>query len=103
MKLKRLPQEHRREDGCEPLPQRGSHLAQNAQQPSIGYCSFLYHTGRGRRSYLGYSMVSHRWFLLCGGKGIIAVPGIYLYIGAADSHFDLAVSADPFAAVTDCV
>src|SRR5713101_8992034 len=46
MKLKRFPQKLLRKDSRKPLPLRASPLATIHLHYSIGYCWFLYHTGR---------------------------------------------------------
>src|SRR5450631_773679 len=104
MKLKRFPQKLLRKDPREPLPQGTSPLARNPPEYSIGYCWFLYHTGRLWRRLP--TLLNHYGFKCLARSNrssrrrqhrrqrIISVLGIHLHVRTPHPHFDLPVSAN---------
>src|SRR5580692_3661345 len=110
MKLKRLPQKlsphkHMRKRPSQTTPSTREPLASNPLDYIIGYCWFLYHTGRLRRRLptlpiqditpraqtLSRSRrLSRRW------QRIISILGIHLQVGASSSHshFNLPIPAN---------
>src|SRR3979411_121901 len=100
MKLKRFPQKLLRKSLSRTTPSTRQPLATNPPDYSIGYCWFLYHTGRSWRWLPTFTkptraqMLSNSARLSRRWQGIISVLRVHLHVRTPHPHFDLAVASD---------
>src|ERR1700681_913878 len=100
MKLKRFPQKLLRKRPSRTTPSTRQPLATNPPDYSIGYCWFLYHTGRSWRLLPTFTKPTRGQILkqlhsLSGRRQrIISALRIHLHVPTPHHYFDLAVASD---------